>query len=92
MNFKDMIDNITPEIYGRLKHAVELGKWPNGIKLTPEQTELCMQALITYDYAHKPEEQRIGYIDREVHKGCGSKKETFEHDTVKWVANPDAKQ
>ncbi|SBT18990.1 hypothetical protein MGA5115_03151 [Marinomonas gallaica] len=92
MNFKDMIENMTPEIYGRLKQAVELGKWPNGVKLTPEQTELCMQAVITYDYTNKPEEQRVGYIDREVHSSCGSKKETLEHDTVKWVSNPDAKK
>jgi uncharacterized protein YeaC (DUF1315 family) len=57
-----MIDNMSPEVYGRLKQAVELGKWPNGVKLTPEQTELCMQAVITYDYTNKPEEERVGLI------------------------------
>ena len=54
MNFKDMIDNMSPEVYGRLKQAVELGKWPNGVKLTPEQTELCMQAVITYRGKREP--------------------------------------
>lgn len=92
MNFKEMIDNMSPEVYGRLKQAVELGKWPNGVKLTPEQTELCMQAVITYDYSRKPENERVGYIDRELHKGCESKKDTLEHETVKWVTNPDSKQ
>ncbi|MCC4274739.1 YeaC family protein [Marinomonas communis] len=92
MNFKDMIDNMSPEVYGRLKQAVELGKWPNGVKLTPEQTELCMQAVITYDYTNKPEEERVGFIDREAHLGCSSKKDTLEHETVKWVTNPDSKQ
>lgn len=87
MNFKDMIDNMSPEVYGRIKQAVELGKWPNGVRLTPEQTELCMQAIITYDYSNKEEAQRVGYIDREIHKGCGSKTDTLEHDTVKWVDN-----
>ncbi|TDO96836.1 YeaC family protein [Marinomonas balearica] len=89
MNFKDMIDNMSPEVYGSLKQAVELGKWPNGIKLTDEQKELCLQAIITYDYSNKPEEQRVGFIDREVHKGCESKKDTITHETVKWVSNTD---
>ncbi|ADZ91299.1 YeaC family protein [Marinomonas mediterranea] len=90
MNFKDMIDNMSPEVYGRLKQAVELGKWANGVKLTDEQKELCLQAIITYDYSNKPEEQRVGFIDREVHKGCDSKTDTLRHETVKWVENSDS--
>ncbi|RDL46078.1 DUF1315 domain-containing protein [Marinomonas piezotolerans] len=89
MNFKEMIDNMSPEVYGRLKQAIELGKWPNGVKLTPEQIEICMQAVITYDYTNKSEEQRVGYIDRTVHKGCDSKTETLELDTIKWVDDSD---
>ncbi|TPE55626.1 DUF1315 family protein [Maribrevibacterium harenarium] len=91
MNFRDMIDNMTPAVYGRLKQAVELGKWPNGVKLTEEQKELCLQAVITYDYTRKNEEDRVGYISREAHSGCDSKTDTLEHDTVKWVTNPDGK-
>lgn len=92
MNFKDMIDNMSPEVYGRLKQAIELGKWPNGAKLTSEQVEICMQAVITYDHANKSEEQRVGYIDRTVHQGCDSKTDTLEHETVKWVDNSDQGQ
>jgi uncharacterized protein YeaC (DUF1315 family) len=91
MNFRDMIDNMTPEVYGRLKQAVELGKWPNGVKLTDEQKELCLQAVITYDYTRKNEQDRVGYISREAHSGCDSKTDTLEHETVKWVTNPDGK-
>lgn len=87
MNFNDMINNLTPEIYGRIKQAVELGKWPNGVRLTSEQTELCLQAIIAYDYANKSEEQRVGFIDRNAHTGCDSKVEELEHETVKWVDN-----
>ena len=63
MNFKEMIDNMSPEVYVKLKQAVELGKWPNGVRLTPEQTELCLQAVITYDYSNKEEKDRVGYMD-----------------------------
>ena len=39
MNIDDMISGMTPEVYQRLVTAVELGKWPDGVALTPEQKE-----------------------------------------------------
>lgn len=39
MNIDDMIAGMTPEVYQRLVTAVELGKWPDGVALTPEQRE-----------------------------------------------------
>jgi uncharacterized protein YeaC (DUF1315 family) len=92
MNFKEMIDNMSPEVYASLKQAVELGKWPNGVRLTAEQTELCLQAVITYDYSNKAEEDRVGYIDTKVHDACDSKTSTNEHETIKWVGEgPEGK-
>ncbi|WP_288755829.1 DUF1315 family protein, partial [uncultured Pseudomonas sp.] len=44
--FAQMIENITPEIYESLKLAVEIGKWSDGRKLTAEQKELSLQAVI----------------------------------------------
>lgn len=85
MNFKEMIGAMSPEVYESLKQAVELGKWPNGVRLTKEQSELCLQAVITYDYKNKPEESRVGYIDR------GAKQAKFEADnqdkvdSIKWI-------
>ncbi len=37
MNIDDMIAGMTPEVYQRPVTAVELGKWPDGVALTPEQ-------------------------------------------------------
>ena len=87
MNFKEMIDNMSPEVYIKLKQAVELGKWPNGVRLTPEQTELCLQAVITYDYSNKEEKDRVGYIDTTGHKNVGKKDPAKEQDTIKWVGD-----
>ncbi|WP_111637050.1 YeaC family protein [Marinomonas shanghaiensis] len=87
MNFKEMIDNMSPEVYVRLKQAVELGKWSNGVKLTPEQTELCLQAVITYDYSNKEEKDRVGYIDTTGHKSIGKKDPAKEQDTIKWIGD-----
>jgi uncharacterized protein len=61
MDFQQLLDSITPDIYERFKTAVELGKWPDTRPLSEEQKELCMQAIIAYEQ-RVPEEQRTGYV------------------------------
>ncbi len=61
-SFNHMIENITPEIYESLKLAVEIGKWSDGRKLTLEQKELSLQAVIAWEVANLPEEERTGYM------------------------------
>lgn len=61
MEFRQLLDSITPQVYEALKRGIELGKWPDGRRLTDEQRELCMQAVIAYE-ARKPETQRTGYV------------------------------
>lgn len=61
-SFKEMIENITPEIYQNLKQSIELGKFPDGRRLTDEQKELCMQAVIAWEIQNLPEEERTGYM------------------------------
>ena len=61
-SFAEMIENITPEIYQSLKLAVEIGKWPDGRKLTQEQKELSLQAMIAWEVQNLPEEERTGYM------------------------------
>ncbi len=60
--FAQMIENITPEIYESLKLAVEIGKWSDGNKLTAEQRELSLQAMIAWELQNLPEDQRTGYM------------------------------
>lgn len=64
MNIEQMLSILDENIVDRLRTAVELGKWPNGVALTQEQRETCMQAVLAWEYTHLPEEQRTGYIDR----------------------------
>lgn len=60
--FLEAIGNITPEIYQSLKLAVEIGKWPGGRKLSQEQKELSLQAMIAWEQQNLPEEERTGYM------------------------------
>lgn len=63
-SFEELLSSITPEVHSKLKQAIELGRWENGDRLSKEQVELCMQAVIAYDEIHLNDEEKIGYIDR----------------------------
>lgn len=75
MEFQQLLDSIDPDIYEKLKRAVELGKWADGKKLTKEQRQSSMQAVIAYEHKHLPEEERSGYVPPKVKKEpCGTDK------------------
>jgi uncharacterized protein YeaC (DUF1315 family) len=61
-SWQDLLASMTPEIHQNLKTAVELGKWPNGDRLTAEQVELCLQAVIAYDQQYLPEAERVAFM------------------------------
>ena len=61
--WRDLLESMTPEIHQSLKTAIELGKWPNGERLSPQQVELCLQAVIAYDQRYLIETERVAYID-----------------------------
>jgi uncharacterized protein YeaC (DUF1315 family) len=60
-----LLATMTPEIHRALKTAVELGHWENGEKLTAQQKEHCLQAIIAYDKAFISPQERVGFISRE---------------------------
>ena len=64
MNYQQLIANITPEIHASLKRAIEIGRWPDGRRLSDEQRALTMEAVIAYEAAHVSETERVGFIDR----------------------------
>lgn len=63
-SLQDILAMMNPEVHMNLKTAVELGRWPDGRKLSAEQLEYCLQAIIAYEQEFLPEQQRVGYIDR----------------------------
>lgn len=70
MTFDRMINQMTPAIYESLKQAVALRKWPDGRRLSVEQTELCLEAVIRYEAENNvPEESRVGYLEQ---RTCGA--------------------
>ncbi len=64
MDYLQLIDTMTPVIYQSLKRSVEIGKWPDGKPLTPEQRQEALQAVIAWGKLHLPESERAGFIDK----------------------------
>ncbi|BEM87151.1 YeaC family protein [Serratia surfactantfaciens] len=79
MDVKDLIAAMTPEIYQRLVRAVELGKWPDGVALTPEQKENSLQAVMLWQSMNNvdPQHMSIGTDGQIVMKSKQELKQQF---------------
>ena len=77
MDLQQLLSSLTPAVYQNLRTAVELGKWPDGNRLSTEQRNLCMQAMIAYEKKNLPPEEHTGYIEPDPHTACGT--EDHEH-------------
>ena len=64
MDYLQLIDTMSPEIYRSLVRSVELGRWPDGKRLTPEQRANAMQAIIAWGERNLGERDRVGYIEK----------------------------
>lgn len=59
MDIENIIDGMTEEVYQRLMTAVELGKWPDGVALTPEQKENSLQLVMLWQAKNNTEAQHM---------------------------------
>ena len=62
MSVANILASMTPEVYAKLCTAVELGRWENGVKLTPAQKDSALQAVMLYQskFNSDPEHFTIG--------------------------------
>lgn len=64
MNKQDILNSLTPNIVAKFRSAIEIGKWDNGVRLTDEQRQTCMQAVMVWEHEYLPIEERTGYIQK----------------------------
>ncbi|OED41203.1 hypothetical protein ACH42_14580 [Endozoicomonas sp. (ex Bugula neritina AB1)] len=62
MQLTDFLEEMDPQIYQTLKQSLELGRWPSGEKMTREQRDASLQAIIVYEHQNVPESDRVGYM------------------------------
>lgn len=68
MNKQTILDSLTPEIVDKFRTAIELGKWADGRKLTDEQRQTCMQAVMVWEHEYLDAKDRVGYIHKPIKK------------------------
>ncbi|MDC9719247.1 MAG: DUF1315 family protein [Gammaproteobacteria bacterium] len=68
MEYSQLIAQLTPEVYVRLKTAIEIGKWPDGRLLSADQKASCMEAVLRYQALKLDPKEHTGYMSNE----CGS--------------------
>ena len=62
MEYNQLIAQLTPEVYQRLKAAIEIGKWPDGRVLTADQKASCMEAVLRYQTMKLDATKHSGYM------------------------------
>lgn len=86
-SFDKLLSTLTPELVAAFRRAIEIGKWPDGRKVTDEQRATCMQAVIAWEHQHLPETERTGYIDKGEKDGqtCDDPEHHHEEEPVKFL-------
>jgi len=69
-----LVNQMTIESVLNLRKMIELGKKPDGQRLSKQERESCLEALLLWEANHLPEHQRSGYIEQ----SCKNKKELIE--------------
>lgn len=64
MDKQAILSALTPEIVEKFRQAISLGKWEDGRKLTEEQRQTCMQAVMVWEHEYLPVTERTGYIHK----------------------------
>ena len=59
MELEQLLNAMTPEVYQRMTTAVEIGRWPDGTPLTPEQRDSAMQAVMLYQSRHNTDAEHM---------------------------------
>ncbi|MET1255474.1 DUF1315 family protein [Aliikangiella maris] len=74
MDYSQTVANLNPELISKLKEAIELGRWENGDKLTSEQVESAMQAVMLWESKHRNNDDAEPFVigtDGELYTGKG---------------------
>lgn len=63
MNFIQVAQQLTPDLIANFRQALETSKWPDGRAVSPEQKQVLMEALLSWEHQNLPEHERTGYMD-----------------------------
>lgn len=59
MNVLQLVETMSKEMYQRLKHAAETGKWPEGTPVDKAQRDSALQLIMAYQAKHLNSDQML---------------------------------
>jgi len=79
MQIEQLLQNMSPDIYLKLRQCVETGKWMDGTALSEEQLAVCMQGVMLYQAKIERSQQHmtVGEDGEIVHKSKSELKRDF---------------
>ncbi len=77
---RELVAAMDEPAFERLRQAVEIGRWPDGVQLTDEQRSYAMQATMLYQAWHGGSDQhlQIGADGTIIHKPKSELKTQFQ--------------
>ncbi|MCV2884237.1 DUF1315 family protein [Aestuariibacter sp. AA17] len=93
MNIDALLASVTPEIYQKLRTAVELGKWEDGTPLTQEQKDNTLHMVMLYQskILQSDEFMTVGESGEIVHKTKRELKQELSANALKEDPNTIAR-
>ncbi len=88
MNIETLLSAMTPQVFERIQEAVETGKWGDGSRLSEQQRESCMQAMMLYQskVAKSAEHMTVNEHGEIVHKSKQDFKREFQPSQAESIA------
>ena len=83
MDYRKLLEQLSPDLVATFKRSLEQGRWPDGREMTASQRADCLQAVIAWDDVHSAEEERVGYIDRSRKQTAGEPEKPLRWDEDK---------
>ncbi len=82
MNLDALLNGLTPEMYERLRHGAETGKWPDGTPLEQAQRDHAVQIVMLYQSKVEQSNQQftVGSDGQIVQKSKAELKKSFATD------------
>ena len=92
MELLSLVDNMTEEMYLRLKCAAETGKWPEGTVVAKEQKASALQLIMAYQARHLNSNEilSIGADGEIVTKSKSSLRNQFKQAATQSPTTPSA--
>ena len=78
-----LVSGMTPEIYQNLKKAVEIGRWPDGNTVTPEQRANALQGVIAYEQLNMKDTEKTGFMPK-TPGACGTEPGDSDEKPLNW--------